>query len=343
MVTKTLVKLKDGGARRFLDFKEGFFAPFRAIKYIFGNPGTLKFALPPVPIVAVLLFFGIYYGVGATDDILEFVWSEPGGDAWYVTWLLNPVWHLLLFVLGMVMLTLSVIAVAITSLPIAGPFMEMLAEKVEKIETGFEAPFNWGVFFRNVVVSIFHVLIFTSMGLFITAGAFALSFIPIVGQVIALVVSFTVVPMMLAFTPLDYPMTVRLWTFADKLRFVWRNLSFFYGFALATYLFLYVPFMNLLLLPACVVAATLTLIRLEEEGRLDFRDRRKEVLVARGAIGVSATPDGGVVAMAPVEDAEEAGAETAREVEVERGVDEALAEVDSESAEAIEETVEEGA
>ena len=193
MVKKTLKNVGRGGIRRFVDFKTGFFSPFRAIGYILRNPGTLKFALPPVPIVGILLFLGVYYGVGFSDDLLAFLWTQPTGEAWYITWLLNPLWHVLLFLCGMIMFALSIIVVAIAALPIAGPFMEMLAEKVETIETGFEAPFDRRIFLRNILISILHVSIFTSVGLFITVGAFAVSFVPVIGQVIALLVSFTTV------------------------------------------------------------------------------------------------------------------------------------------------------
>ncbi len=336
----TIKKVGQGGARRVGDFKRGFAAPIRGIAYLARNPGTLKFALPPIPIIFALLASAIYASVGYSDDLLASLWSQPVGEAWYVTWLLGPLW---LVAWGLVMLVLGavgVVLVALLGIPLAGPFMELLSEKVEAIETGFEAPFDWGVMLRNIGITLIHVLIFTTMGLLVTGVGFGLGFIPVAGQALALAVSFTIVPVMLAFTPLDYPMTIRLWPFGDKMRFVWRNLSLVYGFSLATYLFLYVPILNLFLLPACVVASTRLLIELQEEGRIAFRDRRKEVLVARARIEpdgveVAAAPPGGAgeVAAAPPGGAGEgaldsAGSDAVAVAEIEVGAGEPSGEAD---------------
>ncbi len=261
------------------NFAKGFFAPFWGLGYMLRHPGTLKFALPPVPIVLGLMIVMVMMVFDHSGSVMAWMWDAPAGDAWYVTYLLVPLWHFLKFVLMLVLFVLGSVLITLLSLPLAGPFMEMLSEKVEAIETGFEAPFKLSLAMRNMVISLMHVLLFASMGLTVTLTGFAMGFIPILGQVAALTVSFTAVPMMLAFTPMDYPMTLRLWPFADKMRFVWRNKALFYGFALATYLFLYIPILNLILLPACVVAATRFIIEQESDGRLTQRDRRKELLV----------------------------------------------------------------
>ena len=156
--------------------------------------------------------------------------------------------------------------------------MELLSEKVEKIETGFDASFSLSVMLRNMLISLSHALMLGMIGATVALMGLGLSLIPVIGPVLGVGLSLSVVPILVGFNAFDYPMTIRLWPLRDKLRFARRNAVLLYGFSLCTYIMLYVPILNLLLLPACVVASTRLLIELQAEGRADIRDRRKELL-----------------------------------------------------------------
>ncbi|MEL6180124.1 MAG: EI24 domain-containing protein [Myxococcota bacterium] len=262
----------------------GFSAPFRGLHYMTAHPKTLVYALPPVPIIGALLGGMFYLTYTHSGDLLSWLWAMPEGSTWVVQWLLQPLWHLAWGVVLLLLSAVGLIAVVIVAIPLAGPFMEMLSEKVEAIETGFQAPFNLGVMLRNMAVSLSHALILGGLGLLVTLLSLGLSLIPVAGPVLALVIHLTLTPMLVGFNPFDYPMTIRLWPIGDKMGFVRRNLALVYGFSLCTYLMLYIPLLNLVLLPACVVGATRLLLDLQREGRADFRDRRREVLTAAGHI-----------------------------------------------------------
>lgn len=262
-------------------FSNGFFAPFQGIGYLGRNPGLLKYALPPALLTGLILALLYSLVVGYTGDLVGGIWTQPDGVAWYSQWLLLPLWYILYASIFVVMMLLGTGLGYVASLPIAGPLNELLSEKVEALETGFEAPFDLMVMLRNMLTTVLHVVAFGLLQLSIWLLASLLNLIPVVGQVITIGVTFITSPLVVGFVPFDYPMTLRLWRFKEKLGFMRRHFALFFGFSVASFLFLYIPFLNLLFLPACVVGATLLTLKMEASGELTTRDRRKEILEQR--------------------------------------------------------------
>jgi CysZ protein len=261
----------------FSRFAAGFRAPFRGIKYLFQHKQLLLYALPPVLVTMSLIAVSWWVGIGYTDTILEAVW-DPQGEEWYTTWLLKPLWWVVYLITLLVVLTMGTVLSYLASIPVAGPIFELLSEKVEAIETGFDAPFNLRVMIRNILTTALHVSMFFLIQVVVFVLVLLIQWIPVVGQVIGTIVSAITSPLLVGFVPFDYPTTIRLWTFRQKLTFIFRHFSLFFGFSVAALVLLYVPLVNLLFMPACIVAATLIIIEMERSGELAVRDRRKEIL-----------------------------------------------------------------
>jgi uncharacterized protein involved in cysteine biosynthesis len=88
----------------------------------------------------------------------------------------------------------------------------------------------------------------------------------------------------LAYDYFDHPLGRRRIIFADKMKFVYKNLSSSLGFGAAAFLFLYVPFLNLILIPLNVIGGTILFFEMEKwYGKMEYRDisprrkKRKEV------------------------------------------------------------------
>ncbi len=303
---------------RVSNFRAGLKTPWRGFRYLLAHPKLLKYAIPPAIINGTLLVLSLASSIAMTSTALSWAWELPSGEAWYV-WLLQGLWWLVWLITASVLSVIGVVIVYLLAIPISGPFNEMLSEGVEEIETGFSAPFDLQVMLRNVVTSAAHVGIVFVFQAFIFLLTSLIGLIPVVGQVIAALVGGVCTPSLVGFAPFDYPMTVRLWSLSDKLRFVRRNFAGFYGFSLASFVLLYIPFVNLLFLPSCVVGATLFLLDMEKAGELDdLRDRRKESLAARGKIPLTQVrPETAGISMpSHIEEKEEA--EVVVEEEVQR-------------------------
>jgi uncharacterized protein involved in cysteine biosynthesis len=274
-------------------FSAGFSLPFKGIRYLFKHKSLLKYALPPVIVTTTLMIASWIIGFSFTDTVVEWIWM-PTGEAWYDVWLLKPLWWILYVVTLLIVLTVSTVLSYLASLPVAGPLFEMLSEKVEAIETGFDAPFDLMVMARNMLTTLLHVSAFLMLQLLVFGVIFLVQLIPVAGQVIGALLGTLTGPLLVGFVPFDYPSTIRLWTFREKLAFMFRNFALFFGFALASAVLLYLPVINLLFLPGCVVAATLAVIAMEKSGELTYRDRRKEILRKRG-VDVGDSPAEGAV------------------------------------------------
>ena len=88
----------------------------------------------------------------------------------------------------------------------------------------------------------------------------------------------------LAYDYFDHPLGRRRIPFADKMRFVYKNLSSSLGFGAAAFLFLYVPFLNLILIPLNVIGGTMLFFEIQKwYGEMEYRDisprgkKRKEL------------------------------------------------------------------
>ncbi len=283
--TREKVKIRTEGLTTgsvFDRFSSGFALPFKGIRYLFHHRSLLKYALPPVIVTTTLMVISWILGFSFTGTLIEAVWPTPAGDAWYDLWLLKPLWWVLYAVTLLIVLTVSTVLSYLASLPVAGPLFEMLSEKVEAIETGFDAPFDLVVMLRNMLTTLLHVSAFLGLQMLVFGVIFGVQFIPFVGQVIGALLGTLTGPLLVGFVPFDYPSTLRLWSFREKLGFMFRHFALFFGFALASAVLLYLPLVNLLFLPGCVVAATLAVIAMEKSGELTYRDRRKEILRKRG-------------------------------------------------------------
>ena len=263
-------------------FVTGFSAPFRGVRYLITHKRLLLYALPPVIVTTALISLSWWLGIAYTDVLLEFLW-KPEGDAWYTTWLLKPLWWIVYVIMLLFVLTFGTVFSYLASIPIAGPMFELLSEKVEEIETGFAAPFDLVVMARNIVTTAIHVTLFLMLQLLIFGVILLIQLIPVVGQVLGTLLGGLTGPLLVGFVPFDYPTTIRLWKFREKLSFMFRNFALFLGFSLAATLLLYVPLINLVFLPACVVGATLLVLAMEQHGSLPTRDRRKELLNRRAS------------------------------------------------------------
>ncbi len=265
-------------------FNAGFMAPFQGMRYLFQHPKLFKFALPPAILAGILLLIFTGLAFAHAESILSWVWAQPTGTSVWTRWLWSPLWSVLYVVtLGLLLLG-SFWGSYLLSLPVAGPLNEMLSEKVEFFETGCEAPFSFRVMLANLAITVLHVLLFASMQAVALALSLALGFIPLVGQLLALLLSQFTAPLLIGFIPFDYPMTLRLWRFSQKLSLIRRNFALFYGFSLASLFLLYIPVLNLLLLPACVIASTRVVLRMEASGELTVADRRKALLARIGKV-----------------------------------------------------------
>lgn len=219
------------------------------------SPGLRLFVILPVT-VNLLLFCGlIYLAVRQfTGWVDAFMPSLPN---WlmFLEYILWPLFVVL--VVLMVFFTFTMLANII-----AAPFNGFLAEKVETVARGIDSspPFSWtelaAMLPRTLGREARKLVYFAPRAL----ALLILSFIPVVNLIAApLWLLFGV--WMMAIQYIDYPADNNKLSWNDMMIWLrkrrWKSLSF----GAVTYAALLIPFVNLLIMPAAVAAATLFWVR----------------------------------------------------------------------------------
>jgi CysZ protein len=239
-------------------FLQGFWAPLRGMGFLWRNRALWKYVWIPI-LINVFVFLGLG-GVFVTQfpDLIQLL--LPSGDAWY--W---AVLGVLLWILGSALLLLFFfMAFTLVGTAIAGPFNDLLSERVEAVTTGVPGSPSpplakqIGGVGRSVLESLKHLA-------FYLAGALLLllwNLIPGVGTVVYAVTGGVWTLLFLALEFGDHYLGRHWSRFRARWGCIWSHRWASLGFGAASALMLLVPLLNLLFIPAAVAGGTLLWLRL---------------------------------------------------------------------------------
>ncbi len=241
------------------NFTLGFKLPFQGIKFLKENKKLWKYSLIPmlinIIVFVVLGYLSFHYLMG-----------------WLAAKLLTT-WYLAILFYLFLALAISVFAIIIAFIfsaiynIIAAPFNDLLSEKVEelvknkKIEEKFSLKLLAGDIFRTVLEEVKKLLLFGGVQILLLF----LNLLPIIGNLAYAVLSFVFTCWFLAYEYVDYPMARKRMEFKEKKGLLLKNKGFSFGFGLATFILIIIPVLNLIFMPACVVAGTLAYLKLKDE------------------------------------------------------------------------------
>ncbi len=251
--------------RSVIGFWRGLTYPFRGARFVYlQRPGLVRYWGAPV-LLTLLAAAGIVWGaVAARDAIVEAVWAAPAGEGFWADAL--RVLHAALewlVALGLALGGLVVLSLA-TSL-IAAPFNDALSEAVEEHVTGTPgAPLSLEVLVRDAIRTV--LLELTKLALYaaVMGPLFVASlFVPVLGQAVYAVLGFAFTALYFSVDYIDWPASRRNRGLRARAAVVRRHFWPMFGFGTGVWLFLFVPFVNLLFMPAAVAGGTLLFLDLE--------------------------------------------------------------------------------
>lgn len=215
-------------------------------------PGLRRYVIIPVLINVVLICALITLLGWLLGHWLDY-WLA-GLPAW-LSWLESVLWWL-----AMILLTLG-FCYFFTLLAnlVASPFNGMLSARVEALQSGFEP--NSGMtlaaeMWDGVTSELRRLRYYATRALFLLLLCLALLFIPVANMAIA-PLWFIFGALMLAFEYLDLPMANRGMCFDDKIATLYAQKWHHLGFGSAVTITTAIPFINLIVMPAAVIGATL--------------------------------------------------------------------------------------
>ena len=249
--------------RRIKDFRDGMGFLFRGFSFLVNHPKLWIWAIIPTIINLILLavmlgvfihYYGDIYGwlsshLGLTG------WEDP--SAWWQTvlnallWIVNGLFQIFISLISLILLLIVSYA---ASFIVAGPFNDMLSEKVEVMATGDEEPpFRLKKFISDLWRTIRVESVKAVILIAIPVVLFVFSFIPVVGPPLYVLLTFIFGAWDLGFSYADLPFGRKAqpfslrWDFAKKER--WTLIGLGVGFI--------IPFFALIFASPMVVGGTL--------------------------------------------------------------------------------------
>lgn len=247
------------------DLVTGMRFAWRGVELVAAHRRLWPFVVGPAIVLGSLLLVAAVVAWHAAGLLVGLVW-DPGPDA---GWLAHVGWMVAAGALRLAFVVVAAAGLYLTSNLVASPFVDRLSQEVEWIVRGVAEPRStWSEALADLALSVFHSLLALVVWLAVVAGCFVLGFVPIVGSVASLVIVSVVTALLLAREAMDGPMSRRRMGFVDKLRVVLANTPHALGLGLVQGAVLWIPFLNLAVLPMAVAGGTMLFCHLEREGRV---------------------------------------------------------------------------
>jgi CysZ protein len=214
---------------------KGLMAPFRGFFFLWGTPGLRSFIFLPG-----LIQLGVFVGL---------LVAAVFGFAPTLLWLLPESWEDSTtaqitggIVLAILMLAAVVLFTSVLAGIIAAPILDVMSEKIlrEKLGPSF-VPAPGGVWrsLKNQIGHMFIFLLAEALMLGLTIVGF---FIPVLGSLVASIVSLTVTGYLLCVNHIDYPMGIAGSPWGGRYSYFVRRLGLGIGFGMHLFFLQFIPF-----------------------------------------------------------------------------------------------------
>ena len=251
--------------RSVVGYWRGLTFPFRGVRVVYlKKPGLIRYWGIPI-FVTLLAIGGIFWGSFAVHAaIVDAIWTAPTSAGFWAG--VARFFHSVLeWIVAITVALGGLVVLSLVTNVIAAPFNDALSEAVERLETGKEGTkFSLRVMFRDLVRTVGLELTKLALYVAIMGPLFLLSLLlPAVGQILYSVFGFIVTAIYFAIDYIDWPASRRNRGLRYRFSVLRRNFWPMFGFGTGVWLFLFVPFVNLLFMPAAVAGGTLLFLELE--------------------------------------------------------------------------------
>lgn len=247
-------------------FRHGAARMRDALRLLRADPALRRWALVPALVLAALFALALTTTWLVVPGLLDALPSPPTGSrlgARALAIVLRVVTALVWLGFAGMALVLAYMLASV----LAAPAHDRLSAHAERLVRGTEdAPVGLGVIATDVAVGVSHSAL--ALGLWLALGCLSLplALVPGLGSLLQTALWITGSALLLAREAMDYTWSRRRLAFGTKLSVLWRERAATLGLGLTTFALALVPFVNVLVLPVAVVAATLLVLDLEEAG-----------------------------------------------------------------------------
>lgn len=233
-------------------FIEGFFYPFKNTNLFFKYPKTILYSVIPVSInliIYVLSFIFLFNKIMYKSGKLT---GAMGPDAGFFAEFFHAVILILSF---LILLVICYFIIVIVGGIISAPFNENISLIIEEGVTGKKTNYHpgfWKDTWYNILAELKKLAFYFSILLIF----FLIGFIPLIGEIISVVLGTIFSFFFNALDFFDYPMTRKYFTLREKIKVTYAKPMYSLGFGCASFLIMFLPVVNVLMKPLCVVSGT---------------------------------------------------------------------------------------
>jgi CysZ protein len=252
-----------GPLPRPMGFGRGLALPFRGAKLVYvDHPDLIRYWMVPL-LVTLLTLIGSVAAVLAWDDALVgWLWPDPGEGEGLEGWLLDAAHGAFGLVLIVLLLLVAAVVALLVGTLVAAPFNARLAEVIDERVTGTRPP---PLGLGRLALDLLRVALLELAFAAVNVALFGVGLVvPGAGPVV-FVLGLAAWAGYFALTYVDVPLAARGRGVTDRLRFTVGHPLPLLGFGTGVGLFLFVPFVNLLFMPAAVAGGVLLVAELERE------------------------------------------------------------------------------
>ena len=254
----------------------GLALPFRAVAFLARHRSLWPWVAAPA-LIGVLLFAGVVTGaVLYADDLLALWWSQPAGDGVWAL-VLNLIWSVLYAVLLILGVASAYLVALLLGGVVASPFNDALSVRAEHILTGGADTPDEVETWTGVGRSILSTLIVTGAYVLCAVPVLTLNLLPGIGPLLATVLNTGLAAIFLSLEYADVAFARYGLTWREKLRLLRTHRSLAFGFGLSTSALLWIPGLNLVVMPVAVTGGTALALALHGDESL-----QREVISGEG-------------------------------------------------------------
>lgn len=258
-----------GAKRAGIGFFGGLSYPFRGIGFVyFKHPRLVKYWIWPVLITFALAGLVTYLVATTMPDGIEALMGTSAQPTNIVERLFGGFRRALVIAVTLIAVLASLWGIALLVPVLAAPFNDALSEEVELIRIGKEPPpFSFTRLASEIVRTVRIELAKLALYLTIMVPLFAASFLlPGLGAALYSVFGIVFTAMYYAIDYIDWPASRRGLGIRDRAALARAHVPVMLGFGLSVWVLVFVPFVNLFLIPAAVAGGTMLYIDLARLG-----------------------------------------------------------------------------
>ncbi len=246
----------------------GYIPLSHSLAFLFGTKRLIALSALLFLVTIGLTWLGMDLSLAFIDRLTGGFFLIPPEAAGIVGWLKYGGWTLLKWLYLFVSRVAAFYLAFLLAFTVSTPGYVLLATAAEKLHAGDDFEMDDGLTLRGILIDLWEGLKIAGFGILISIMALAANFIPLVGQLVALLLYVYFSALMF----LDYPASRRRWSLSKKMAWVKEHRGHSFRLGLFPALVSIIPIVNIflmaLLFPVLTVHATLNFTSLELAGRL---------------------------------------------------------------------------